>query len=69
MLRTLAVAELTTFQYLLVFLDLDGLQFVRDRLRSPGLLGVCDEGLVAEMRGVLLDTTCWALLVFGWALE
>jgi len=68
-LRTLAVAELTTFQYLLVFLDLDGPQFVRDRLHSSGLLGVCDEGPLAEMRAVLLDTTCWALVVFGWAPE
>ena len=47
-LRTLAEAELTTTRYLLVFLDLDGLQFVRDCLRSPGLLGVCDEGPLAE---------------------
>ena len=68
-LRTLAVAELTTIQYLLVYLDLDGLQFVRNRLHSPGLVGVCDEGPLAETRAVLLDTTCRALVVFGWAPE
>ena len=68
-LRTLAVAELTTIQYLLVYLDLDGLQFVRNRLHSPGLLRVCDEGPLAETRAVLLDTTCRALVVFGWAPE
>ena len=68
-LRTLAVAELTTIQYLLVFLDLDGLQFVRDRLHSPALVGVCDEGPLAETRAVLLDTTCRALVVSGWVPE
>jgi hypothetical protein len=68
-LRTLAVAELTTIQYLLVYLDLDGLQFVRNRLHSPDLVGVCDEGPLAETRAVLLDTTCRALVVFGWAPE
>ena len=68
-LRTLAVAELTTIQYLLVYLDLDGLQFVRNRLHSPDLLRVCDEGPLAETRAVLLDTTCRALVVFGWAPE
>jgi hypothetical protein len=68
-LRTLAVAELTTIQNLLVYLDLDGLQFVRNRLHSPGLVGVCDEGPLAETRAVLLDTTCRALVVFGWAPE
>jgi hypothetical protein len=68
-LRTLAVAELTTIQYLLVYLDLDGLQFVRDRLHSPELVGVCDEGPLAETRAVLLDTTCRALVLVGWAPE
>ena len=68
-LRTLAVAELTTIQYLLVYLDLDGLQFVRNRLHSPGLLRVCDEGPLAETRAVLLDTTCRALVAFRWAPE
>jgi len=68
-LRTLAVSELTTIQYLLVYLDLDGLQFVRNRLHSPGLVRVCDEGPLAETRAVLLDTTCRALVVFGWAPE
>jgi hypothetical protein len=48
---------------------LDGLQFVRNRLHSPGLVGVCDEGPLAETRAVLLDTTCRALVVFGWAPE
>ena len=68
-LRTLAVGELATIQYLLVYLDLDGLQFVRNRLHSPDLVGVCDEGPLAETRAVLLDTTCRALVVFGWAPE
>jgi hypothetical protein len=67
--RMLAVGELATIQYLLVFLDLDGLQFVRDRLHSPGLVGVCGEGPLAETRAVLLDTTCRALVVSGWAPE
>ena len=68
-LRTLAVAELTTIQNLLVYLDLDGLQFVRNRLHSPDLVRVCDEGPLAETRAVLLDTTSRALVVFGWAPE
>jgi len=68
-LRTLAVAELTTIQYLLVYLDLDGLQFVRDRLHSPDLVGACAEGPLAETRAVLLDTTCRALVFVGWAPE
>lgn len=68
-LRTLAVAELTTIQNLLVHLDLDGLRFVRNRLHSPDLLRVCDEGPLAETRAVLLDTTCRALVAFGWAPE
>jgi hypothetical protein len=61
-LRTLAVAELTTIQNLLVYLDLDGLTFVRNRLHSPDLKRICDEGPLAETRAVLLDTTCRALV-------
>ena len=68
-LRTLAVAELTTIQNLLVYLDLDGLKSVRNRLHSPDLLRVCDEGPLAETRAVLLDTTCRALVAFRWAPE
>jgi hypothetical protein len=68
-LRTLAVAELTTIQNLLVYLDLDGLRFVRNRLHSPDPGRVCDEGPLAETRAVLLDTTCRALVAVGWALE
>lgn len=68
-LRTLAVAELTTIQNLLVYLDLEGLKFVRNRLHSPDLLRVCDEGPLAETRAVLLDTTCRALVAFRWAPE
>jgi hypothetical protein len=68
-LRTLAVAELTTIQNLLVYLDLDGLRFVRNRLHSPDLVRVCDEGPLAETRAVLLDTTCRALVAVGWAPE
>lgn len=68
-LRTLAVAELTTIQNLLVYLDLDGLRFVRNRPHSPDLVRVCDEGPLAETRAVLLDTTCRALVAFGWAPE
>lgn len=68
-LRTLAVAELTTIQNLLVYLDLGGLQFVRNRLRSNDLARVCDEGPLAETRAVLLDTACWALVASGWASE
>jgi len=68
-LRTLAVAELTTMQNLLVYLDLGGLQFVRNRLHSPDLVRVCDEGPLAETRAVILDTTCWALVALGWAPE
>lgn len=54
---------------LLVYLDLDGLQYVRDHLHSPGVLGICDQGPLAEERAVLLDTTCRALVAFGWAPE
>jgi hypothetical protein len=68
-LRTLAVAELATFQNLLVYLDLEGLRFVRNRLHSPDLVCVCDEGPLAETRAVLLDITCRALVAFGWAPE
>ena len=68
-LRTLAVAELTTIQNLLVYLDLDGLTFVRNRLHSPDLIRVCDEGPLAESRAVLLDTTCRALVALRWAPE
>ena len=68
-LRTLAVAELTTIQNLLVYLDLDGLKSVRNRLHSPDLLRVCDEGPLAETRAVLLDTTCRALVALRWAPE
>jgi hypothetical protein len=68
-LRTLAVAELTTIQNLLVYLDLDGLKSVRNRLHSPDLLRVCEEGPLAETRAVLLDTTCRALVAFRWAPE
>jgi len=68
-LRTLAVAELTTIQNLLVYLDLDGLKSVRNRLHSPDLLCVCDEGPLAETRAVLLDSTCRALVAFRWAPE
>jgi hypothetical protein len=68
-LRTLAVAELTTIQNLLVYLDLDGLTFVRNRLHSPELMHVCDEGPLAETRAVLLDTTCRALVAVRWAPE
>jgi hypothetical protein len=66
-LRTLAVAELTTIQNLLVYLDLDGLKFVRNRLHSADLTRVCDEGPLAETRAVLLDTTCRALVARRWA--
>jgi hypothetical protein len=68
-LRTLAVAELNTIQSLLVYLGVDGLLFVRARLRSPDLVQVCDEGPLAETRAVLLDITCRALVVFEWATE
>jgi hypothetical protein len=68
-LRTLAVAELTTIQNLLVYLDLDGLTSVRDRLHSAELIRVCDEGPLAETRAVLLDTTCRALVALRWASE
>jgi hypothetical protein len=68
-LRMFAVAELTTIQSLLVYLGIDGLQFVRTRLRSPDLVHVCDEGPLAETRAVLLDTTCRALVAFEWATE
>jgi hypothetical protein len=68
-LRTLAVAELTTIQNLFVYLDLDGLQYVRNRLHSRDVLQVCDEGPLAETRAVLLDTTCRALAASGWAPE
>jgi hypothetical protein len=68
-LRTLAVAELTTIQNLLVYLDLDGLRSVRNRLHSPDLTRVCDEGPLAETRAVLLDTTCRVLVALGWAPE
>lgn len=68
-LRTFAVAELTTIQNLLVYLDLDGLKSVRNRLHSPDLLRVCDEGPLAETRAVLLDTTCRALVAFRSAPE
>jgi hypothetical protein len=66
-LRTLAVAELTTIQYLLAFLNLDGMQFVRNRLHSPDLMSVCDEGPLAETRADLLDTACRALVALRWA--
>jgi hypothetical protein len=68
-LRTLAVAELATIQNLLVYLGLEGLRFVRNRLHSPDLVCVCDEGPLAETRAVLLDTTCRALAAFRWAPE
>ena len=68
-LRTLAVAELTTMQNLLVYLDLEGLWFVRDRLHSADLARVCDAGPLAETRAVLLDTTCRALVAVRWAPE
>ena len=68
-LRTLAVAELTTIQNLLVYLDLDGLKSVRDRMHSAELMRVCDEGPLAETRAVLLDTTCRALVALRWAPE
>jgi len=68
-LRALAVAELTTIQNLLAYLDLDGLTFVRNRLHSPDLIRVCDEGPLAETRAVLLDTTCRALVALRWAPE
>ena len=68
-LRTLAVAELTTMQNLLVYLDLEGLRFVRNRLHSADLARVCDEGPLAETRAVLLDTTCRALVAVRWAPE
>jgi len=58
-LRTLAVAELATIQYLLVYLDLDGLQFVRNRLHSPGLVGVCVDILPAMNDR---DSNCYATL-------
>ena len=63
------MAELTTIQNLLVYLDLDGLKSVRNRLHSPDLLRVCEEGPLAETRAVLLDTTCRALVAFRWAPE
>ena len=66
-LCTLAVAELTTIQDLLVYLDLEGLQFVRNRLHSADLARVCDQGPLAETRAVLLDTTFRALVALGWA--
>jgi hypothetical protein len=68
-LRTFAVAELTTIQNLLVYLDLDGLKSVLNRLHSPDLLRVCDKGPLAETRAVLLDTTCRALVALRWAPE
>jgi hypothetical protein len=68
-LRTLAVAELTTIQNLLVYLDLDGLKYVRARLHSADLIRACDQGPLAETRAVLLDTTCRALVALGWAPE
>lgn len=68
-LSALAVAELTTMQDLLVYLDLQGLRFVRNRLHSAELVGVCDQGPLAEARAVLLDTTCRALVALRWAPE
>jgi hypothetical protein len=68
-LRTLAVAELATMHNLLVYLDLEGLRFVRNRLHSADLARVCDEGPLAETRAVLLDTTCRALVAVRWAPE
>jgi hypothetical protein len=68
-LRALAVAELITIQDLLVYLDLDGLRSVRNRLHSPDLIRVCDRGPLAETRAVLLDATCRALVALRWAPE
>jgi len=68
-LRTLAVAELTTVRNLLAYLDVAGLQMIRNRLRDPDLERVCDEGPLAETRAVLLDRTCRALVVCEWAPE
>jgi hypothetical protein len=65
----LAVAELTTIQNLLVYLDLEGLQVVRMRMHSPDLMDVCDEGPLAETRAAVLDAACWALVACGWAPE
>jgi hypothetical protein len=68
-LATLAVAELNTIENLLVYLDLEGLRCVRNRLHSADLARVCDEGPLAETRAVLLDTTCRALVALRWAPE
>lgn len=66
-LSALAVAELTTMQDLLGYLDLQGLRFVRNRLHSADLAGICEQGPLAEARAVLLDTTCRALVALSWA--
>lgn len=68
-LLTLAVAELTTIQNLLVYLDLEGLQVVRMRMHSPDLMDVCGEGPLAETRAATLDAACRALVACGWAPE